>query len=112
MNLIDSYQIATGGQNSRSTFTLASNGILIRVEIEELGFGTTIGGSIADDSLIPHDELKNINRKRIKVTATINGTDYVESIIVENTPKLDISNVDVSISETQTNPIITISVKL
>jgi hypothetical protein len=112
MNIIDTYQLATSGQNTRDTYTLASNGILIRVEIEDLGSGGGGAGGGTDDSWSAHDEINKTNRKRIKVTATINGKDYVESIIVENKPNLDISNVDVSILETQSNPIITISVQL
>jgi len=115
MSFIDTYQLATGGQNLRDTYTLASNGILIRVEIEELPpiyepILDVGGGIIPGQEWPPTDTTKKITRKKITVIATIKGVEYKESIIIENEPNLSVKNVNVDVSETDTKPIITISI--
>ena len=116
MDLIDPYQIATCGQNSRNTFTLASNGILVDVEITDLppiiippiddeisgGATTFLGG----------EKEERITHKQITVTATINGVKYKETKIVEDKPNLHIKDVDVDVVETKSKkPKINITVK-
>ena len=107
LNLHDTYQIATSGQNSIDTFTLASNGILIRVDVEDLP-DVIIPGGPAIDGGAPRPEEK-ITRKKITVTAVISGKEYKESIIVENKPDLKVDDIDVEISNQDTKPKIKIS---
>jgi len=107
MSLIDTYQIATVGQNSRNTFTLASNGILVDVVITDLpditipSIGEGGGGST---SFLGHDGQKEVikkHRKKITVTATIAGVKYTETKIVEDKPKLQIKDIDVNVTESK-----------
>lgn len=115
MSLIDTYQLATFGQNLRDTYTLASNGILIRVEIEELPpvyepILDVGGGIIPGQEWPPKEDVKKITRKKITVIVTIEGIEYKESIIIENEPNLSVKDVNVSVSQTDVKPIITISI--
>ena len=116
MSLIDTYQIATIGQNSRNTFTLASNGILVDVEIVDLPPIVVppqeIVGGGGDTAWPGQKEVKKKYRKKIIVTATINGVKYKEEKIVEDKPKLTVKDVDVNVTEgTSKRPIIEINVK-
>jgi hypothetical protein len=113
MSLIDTYQLATGGQNLRDTYTLASNGILIRVDIDDLPpvYDTGIGGGIIPgQEWPPKEDIKKITRKKITVTAIVGGIEYKESIIVEDMPNLSIKDIDVNVVETDVKPKITISI--
>ena len=116
MSLIDTYHIATGGQNFQDTYTLASNGILIRVEVQPLppipippipGRGGGTAPSWAEQYQKDHKE--EINRKKIIVTATIDGKDYIEEIIVEDKPNLTAKDIKVEISTKEDKPKIKIS---
>ena len=114
MSLHDPYQIATVGQNSRNTFTLASNGILVDVFIDDIpqvevpDFG---GGIIPGQEWPPIDDKKKKEFKRITVIATIDDKKYKETKIVQDEPNLRVEDVDVDIQRTDTQPIIRISVK-
>jgi hypothetical protein len=116
MSLIDTYQIATIGQNSYNTFTLASNGILVDVEIVDLPpivvppvEEPISGGGV---STWTGKEERKKTRKKIIVTATINGVKYKQEKIVEDKPKLSIKDVDVNVTESKSKrPIIEINVK-
>jgi len=115
MSFHDPYQIATIGQNSRNTFTLASNGILVDIFIEDLPdiiIPVEGGAGIIPGQEWPREEdKKKKHRKRITVIATIDGKDYRESIIVEGEPLLTVKDVDVDIQNIDTQPIIKISIK-
>ena len=104
--LIDTYQIATIGQNSLDTYTLASNGILVRVAITPIPPGPTPGGS----SGYGLPKRKEEEKKRITVWVTIDGVEYKESIVVQGKPNLKVEDVKVGIAETSTKPKITISI--
>ena len=109
MAAIDPYQIATMGQNLISTKTLASNGILIDVVIEQLAPAIIpLGGASYDES----KEKKEVDRKKITVTVTIGGQKYVESVIVEDKPNLTIDDVDVKYLENEEKPKVRISFDL
>lgn len=109
MSLIDTYQLATGGQNFVDTFTLASNGILIDIQVTPIppipprpGGSSTYG--------LPYEKEKEKDRKEITVTVTMpNGRRYVESIIVEDKPKLQAKDISVDVQPTDDKPIIRIS---
>ena len=106
LNLHDTYQIATSGQNFNDTFTLASNGVLIGVEIIDLPDVVIPGGPAVDG--IPQPE-ERITRKKICVTATINGKKYEECLIVENKPNLKVEDIDVEVLNKDTKTKIKIS---
>lgn len=119
MSFIDTYQIATCGQNLTNTFTLASNGILVDVFIQDLPdiiFPPDSGGGIMPGQEWPPQSPVSgsqevIKRKKITVVAHIGGMDYTQSIIVEDEPNLTIDNVSVDVQSTDIQPIITISIK-
>lgn len=101
MSLIDTYEIATGGQNMKNTFTLTSNGILLDITIEDLSHPPShhdshLRGNTYFDLL---DKEKKITRKRITVITTIGGKDYKESIIIKNHPNLKVTDLDIKITE-------------
>lgn len=107
MSLIDTYQLATSGQNFISTSTLASNGILIDIIIETIPdiIGKPIGGVFVPT--IGKEEKKK-EKKKVTVIATIGGIEYKETIIVKDRPELSIEDVKVEIVETSTKPLINI----
>jgi len=107
-NIIDTYELATMGQNLSNTFTLASNGILIDVIIEDITPTFPPGGSLGGVPFYEEDEKK---KKRITVIATIKGIEYKESIIVDTKPNLSIEDIDIEIKETKDKPIIKVKVK-
>lgn len=113
MSLIDPYQIATCGQNSRNTFTLASNGILIDIYIEPLPpVDLPSGGGIIPGQEWPRvEDEKKKRRYKITVVAHIDGKDYTETKIVEDKPNLSVKDVDVTVSNTDDKPIIKITLK-
>ena len=106
MSLIDTYQLATGGQNFVDTFTLASNGILIDIQVTPVppippgppgfgGFGTV--------------EPKK-DKKKITVAVTMpDGMRYTESVVVEDKPNLTAKDVQVEVLPTNDRPKIKIS---
>ncbi len=117
MSLISPYQIATCGQNSENTFTLASNGILIGIYIEDIPIPEIPPTDVGGGGIIPGQEYpptnesgKEICKKRITVIATIKGKKYTESIEVETCVDLKVNDVDVDVSLTDTQPIITIKI--
>jgi len=77
MSLIDTYQLATSGQNYIGSNTLASNGILFDIRIIDL-LPDVVGGGAQE-----YPEAKSTSRKEICVVATIDGTEYKECLIVK-----------------------------
>jgi len=116
MSFHDTFHIATMGQNSRNTFTLASNGILVDIFIEDLPpiFIPPIdtGGGILPGQEHPstNESDKEICRKKITVVATIKGKKFTQSTIVEDCVDLTVKNVDVDVNLTDTKPVITIKI--
>lgn len=138
MSLIDTYQIATCGQNTYQTCTMASNGILLCIKIEPVipsggGGGGYIHGGLSRNKRRDHEERnredyrhrdehkKEIKKgkekekefdtyRRITVIATINNVEYKETRIVEDYPEITIEDVNVEISDKETKPKITITV--
>ena len=108
MSFLDTYHLATGGQNSPNTFTLASNGILVGVTIEDLpdievpivdpGGGAGYDGSGWDEVDKAKQKTKKIKRKKITVTAVIEGKEHKKTLIVED-KNITIDNVEVDIIE-------------
>lgn len=109
-NVVDTYEIATIGQNLSNTFTLASNGILIDILIEDLVPALPKRGKAPSGPGYKKEE--EITRKKITVTVTLNGSEYKESIIVEDKPELKVEDVNVEVQETADKPKIRISFNL
>lgn len=109
MSLIDTYQLATGGQNFKDTFTLASNGILIDVTITPLPPIPIRppGGSTG----IYHPKKKEIDRKKVTVVVHYEGKEYKETKIIYDKPNLKVEDIDIEVSPIQDKPIIKITVK-
>ena len=116
MSLIRPYLIATCGQNSTSTFTLASNGILVDIFIDDIPIEPILppdgGGIIPGQEWPPISESdESPCKKRVTVVATIKGVKYTETIIVENCVDLKVKDVDVDVTLNNDKPIITIRIK-
>ena len=111
MSLIDTYQLATSGQNFVDTFTLASNGILIGITITPLPPAPPRRPGGSPSAYKREEEEKERDRKKITVIVTIDNKKYTESVIVEGKPDLSVQDVDVDVQPTDTKPKITISVK-
>lgn len=107
-NIVDTYEIATMGQNLSNTFTLASNGILIDIQIEDLAPVIPVRKG-ASPTGVDYKEDEEIQRKKITVTVTLDGKKYTESVIVEDKPELKVEDVNVEVTPTQEKPKITIS---
>lgn len=101
MSLIDTYEIATGGQNIKNTFTLTSNGILLDITIEDLSHHDSYHGSHLRGNTYFSilDKEKKIAKKIVTIIATIGGKDYKESIIIKNHPNLKVTDLDIKITE-------------
>tara|TARA_R110000822_G_C14977421_1_gene458090 strand:- start:26 stop:349 length:324 start_codon:yes stop_codon:yes gene_type:complete len=106
VSLLDTYQLATAGQNFKDTFTLATNGILIGITITPIPFRPGGGSSSAYKK---REEEKE--RKKITVIVTIDNKKYTESVIVEDQPNLTVEDVHVEVHQTENRPKITISIK-
>ena len=106
MSLIDTYQLATIGQNLTNTFTLGSNGILVSVFIEDLPDIPDYGSGIIGGT----DEEKKKSQKRVTVIATVRGKDYKKSIIVIDEPTLSIEDIGIDVNDDSETPKITITV--
>ena len=117
MSLHNPYQIATCGQNSQNTFTLASNGILIDIFIEDipipvLPIGGETSGIIPGQEWPQKDESdKSPCHKKVTVVATVDGKQYSESITVDDCVNLTVKDVEVDVQLVDTKPIITIRIK-
>ena len=113
-NIVDTYEIATMGQNLSNTFTLGSNGILIDILIEDLApiIPPVDKKGKAPSGVGYKEEEEEITRKKITVIVTLNGKKYRESIIVEDKPELNVEDINVDVQETQDKPKIKISFDL
>lgn len=110
MSLIDTYQLATGGQNLTDTFTLASNGILLEIEVTPVIPTPPRGGGSFPVTPYPIEkERDECVVKKIKVTATIKGKKYIEEVIVECKPTLKAKDIKVEVSDKDDKPKIKIS---
>ena len=104
-NIVDTYEIATMGQNLSNTFTLASNGILIDILVEDL-----VPGIIRKKGKAPGGYFEEeVDRKKITVTVTVQGRKYTESVIVEDKPNLKAKDIEVKYMEDDSKPRIRIS---
>jgi len=117
MSLHSPYQIATCGQNSQNTFTLASNGILIDIFIDDIPIPDLppvdeTGGIIPGQEWPPISESdESPCKKKVTVVATIKGVKYTETIIVEDCVDLKVKDIDVDVQLTDNQPVIKISIK-
>jgi hypothetical protein len=129
MNPIDTYQLATGGQNLSDTYTLASNGILVRVYIDVLPSDNpylNVGGYLVKgigknlrkkerqkyDERKEHEHEKEVDRRKITVCATIDGREFCETLIVLDKPKLTIDDIKVDVLTSEKEPKIKITVTI
>ena len=99
-NAVDTYEIATMGQNLSNTFTLASNGILVDVVIDVIPDVVIPPVSTGfAEPFYPQEEEKRKSFKRITVTALTDDLDVT------------IDDIEVRINRDQPKPIITVLVK-
>lgn len=104
MATIDTYQLATSGQNLINTYTLATNGILINVRIIDLPPEIESDAGGADDEIPTY-----ISKKKVIVTVTIKGEKYTEEVVVLNRPDLKATDVKVNV-KTDDRPVIGIQI--
>ena len=120
MSLINTYQIATCGQNYLDSCNFASNGILLKVTIEDIPPVIEIPDEIINSgdagriqSYVETETKKKPKRKCITVHANVQGKEYIETICVENKPTLTLKDVKVEVTEqTDKKPKIKISIDL
>lgn len=103
---VSTYDIATMGQNSKNTATIASNGILITVLIETIQPPIDFGGGYIPPTGTEYQKVKDI--KKITVNVTVGGVKYIETHIVENRPELTVNDIRVEVKETNDKPIINV----
>lgn len=105
MFYIDTYDVATIGQNSIDTATRASNGILVSISIEPVpeSLGSSFGGAPATKE----DEKKK-DKKKIVVNVTVDGKTYKKTKIVTDKPNLTVDDIKVLVKEGKTRPLIEI----
>tara|TARA_R110000796_G_scaffold104011_2_gene213523 strand:- start:2928 stop:3248 length:321 start_codon:yes stop_codon:yes gene_type:complete len=106
MGLIDTYNISTLGVNSKSPFTIVSNGILLKIVISPPFFQSP-GGNYFEGN----KEKEKEKVRKITITACIEDKEYVEHIIVKGKPKLNVGDFDVEISFEDSKPQITVKFK-
>lgn len=104
MATIDTYQLATNGQNLINTYTFATNGILINIRIIDLPPEIESDAGGADDEIPTY-----VSKKKVIVTVTIEGKKYTEEVIVSNKPDLKASDVKVDV-KTDDRPVIEIQI--
>lgn len=104
MATIDTYQLATSGQNLTNTYTFATNGILINIRVIDLEPEIESDAGGADDEIPTY-----ISKKKVIVTVTIQGKKYTEEVIVLNKPDLKASDVKVDV-KTDDRPVIGIEI--
>lgn len=111
MSLIDTYQLATLGQNLINTFTLASNGILLDITIEPISSPllTKKHGGVSPH-IITYDE-KEEDFKKVTVTAYIKGEKYTETIIVKGHPTISVKDLNIDVNKSIKKPVIKITLK-
>lgn len=105
MSFIDTYLLATGGQNFRDTFSLAVNGVLVRVIIEDIPSTQFLGGGIPSSP-----EKEKEKKKKVTVIATIEGIEYTKTVIVNNRPNLSIKDIKIEIREVKKKPNIRVKI--
>lgn len=88
MDLIDTYQIATMGYNSKTSYTIASLGILYDVSIRPIPPPVPpippIPVPPATDDPFGEEEDDDLEEYEITVTATVDGEKYTETKIVKS----------------------------
>lgn len=109
MSLINTYYLATNGQNSIETYTLASNGILYGIEIEDIIPPTGGAGPGIGDFTSGKKEKK---KKKVTITAYVDDIEYKESIIVENKPNLTIKDISVEINKVLSESKVKINIQI
>lgn len=105
MFYIDTYDVATIGQNSIDTAIRASNGILVSISIEPVPEKTT--RSLGGVPTTREDEKKK-DKKKITVNVTVDGKTYKKTKIVTDKPNLTVDDVKVLVKEGKTRPLIEI----
>lgn len=105
MFYIDTYDVATIGQNSIDTATRASNGILVSISIEPVPERNT--RSLGGVPTTREDEKKK-DKKKVTVSITIDGKTYKKTKIVADKPDLKIEDVKVIVKEGKVRPSIQI----
>mgnify|MGYP003124558643 CR=1 FL=1 len=95
MGLIDTYQIATMGYNSKISYTIASLGILYDVSIRPVPPPIPpipVPPATGDDNLDEFEEDDDLEHYEITVTATVDGQEYTETKIVQSDITVTVSD--------------------
>lgn len=109
-NAVDPYEIATMGQNSSNTYTLASNGILVGVIFTDIEVVVPpISTGFAEPWYLG-EEPETKKFRRITVTAVINGNTYTDSALTDDM-YVSIDDIEVTINRDQPKPSISVIVK-
>lgn len=95
MDLIDTYQIATMGYNSKISYTIASLGILYDVSIRPIPPPIPpippVPPATGDDPFAEEEE-DDLEHYEITVTATVDGEEYTETKIVQSDITVTVSD--------------------
>lgn len=123
MSLIDTYQLATGGQNFVDTFTLSTNGILISITIKDIvrpirsnNFGILSKkgerkNNWWDDKKYDNKQKPTEVLKQITVVVTVGQEKFIKHKLVKNRPNLNVDDISVVVKETENKPKISITLK-
>ena len=109
-NAVDTYEIATMGQNLSNTFTLASNGILVDVVIDIIEVVVPPVSTGFAEPFYVDEEPKKKTFKRITVTAIINGNTFMDTALTDDLD-VTIDDIEVVINRDQPKPSVSVIVK-
>lgn len=119
--MIDTFELATGGQLNTNTFTLASNGVLVQVKItdetviipdDRFGGGSGFGPSRSKRRKYKRKpQFERHSVKRVEATVTIDGIKYTDVKYIKTDIDITANNVVITIDKEQDKPKVNISFK-
>jgi len=106
--MVDTYQIATIGQNATNTLTFSTNGIVVEIIIQD--DEQIIPGGYSDPPQGGPQEDQTEKTKTVVVRVTIGDRTYTKTKTVTTGKKITVQDVNVEVIQSQDKPTIKIKV--